>query len=178
MRYIFLLVLVLSISVNAYSQDSVDFSMGGKGGVAVLDRAGPNLSFDWNVAYQRFLFSNNLINLSFMSEKGGDRYKNETTSGGQTICRDTITGETADSQKCATKFIAYYGFSFDVAYSLIDIAHPVYAGVGYRLSSDPTFYGQLNIYFNHLLNKRNGFLKIAAGRNYLDIGVGISISTE
>lgn len=100
---------------------------------------------EFNLNYSQEVYNNTFLKLDYLelfvySGKLDDRYRKETTSAGQEICRDTTNGQFSDKENCRPPYKVEYQPSVGAYYTLNDKFD---FGLGFKLrplwGSSPMF---------------------------------------
>lgn len=140
-----LLLLVFTHDLQAQVKESAKFKLS-SGFITAEAKPALHLQAGIEPVLGRWLLSVNFLDVGITStQASGSRYRNETTSDGRTICRDTSNGQFANSGNCAADVETYFAFTGDVKYDISGGIKQVYVGAGYRLGRGKTPYGIISI---------------------------------
>jgi hypothetical protein len=98
-----------------------------------------------------------------------DRYFTDEFGGGNSVCRDRETGQTAADSKCSPDIV--YAAAAEAGVVLVTGPVPLYVTGGYRFGSGETAYGALTLAFQRLPG-RHWYLRGSAGQEYIQVSVG------
>jgi hypothetical protein len=100
------------------------------------------------------------------------RFRRETFSNGQSVCRDLSTGQFAASESCSRDVDTITAGMFDANVLLPRM--PFMAGVGYRTGLQKGGYGSLGFAKQFRSSNNLWFLRGLAGRDFWQVNIGIA----
>ena len=111
----------------------ISFSEGGIGTLGYADRGGiKGAEIQLGYRKQFSAFGVNILPLTgIWYQKDDSRYREETFSNGNTVCRDRTNGQFADDEKCGASFS--YAFIASTDYAL---SEAMAIGAGVRIGKD------------------------------------------
>lgn len=94
----------------------------------------PAANFQWSLEpmFGPVLFSFTVLNAGVYDRRPAPRYSKEQVGGGTVVCRDTITGEFSDAERCESVADVYFGASADIKIDLSGRNRAFFVGVGHR----------------------------------------------
>lgn len=173
-------IVLLAFAVNvSTAQNSQWFSLDA-GVKSVEGETGIGLNGKFSFKINRFFAEVNPLDLTFVPEGVQDGYREETTSDGRTICRDTSNGQFAQSENCEMTYSTYYAVSGNINYSLSDEVAFFYFGPGFRLGTATTPYINVGLIFGNgpFSKDQHWFVKSSAGKQFFELSVGTSINLK
>lgn len=126
------------------------------------ERSGAEIGIGYRFGVQNFRLTPVVGAFVYPSED--DRYRQETFSGGQTVCRDTTNGQFADGELCGPDVRAYGKLEGTYRF-----ANRFEAGLGVRVSDETTAYGTAALLFG-----RGLAVKVNAGQDYVAGGLALA----
>lgn len=98
----------------------------------------------------------------FMYQGENDRYRSETFSNGNEVCRDLTNGQFADKENCDDLALKVYG-KLEATFTIAD---RVEIGGGARVSDDVVPYGTVGVRLSPTI-----LIKGSAGKDYYSAGL-------
>lgn len=174
-RTLVLMLLVPSVALGQLGAVKFGRSVAGSFGWLTTDDQGSGVSMTLSYAAttQRFTINLTPVDVGFMQASDDSRYQEETFDNGNTVCRDTETGQFASRSLCGGEMV--YAASVEGLFGFkTDEKHWAAVGAGFRVGNSAGPYGTVAFHFA-APSETNWNLRLRLGASFSDVAAGAAI---